>query len=205
MHARYFVHALALLLLANLAAPCSAADSLEAPSAFVAKLARQALLSANSKTLSSADRRRRLEGLLDEDFDVQRIAGFVLGHYWQKASDADRQNFTAALREFLVRSYSRRFTDYNGGSFRVLGQRAESATSTVVFTEIGGLASGQSIKVAWRVVDKAGYRVVDMSVAGTSMILALRDEFMSALGRNGGDFPGLVQQLETKMSAQQER
>jgi phospholipid transport system substrate-binding protein len=205
MRARYFIRALSLLLLASLAAPCYAAAPPGAPSAFVAELARQALLSVNSKTLSSADRQRRLEGLLDEDFDVPRISSFVLGRYWQKASDAERQSFSAVLRDFLVRIYSRRFTDYDGQSFRVVGQRAESATSTLVYSEIGQSVSGQPVKVEWSVVDSDRYRVIDMSVAGVSMVLAQREEFMSALERNGGDLSGLIRQLQAKTSAQQSR
>jgi len=136
---------------------------------------------------------------------VPRISSFVLGRYWQKASDAERQSFSAVLRDFLVRIYSRRFTDYDGPSFRVVGQRAESATSALVYSEIGQSASGQPVKVEWSVVDSDRYRVIDMSVAGVSMVLAQREEFMSALERNGGDLSGLVRQLQAKTSVQQSR
>jgi phospholipid transport system substrate-binding protein len=205
MRTRHLLRGLALLLLASLAAPCHAAEPPGAPSAFVAELAHQALLPANSRTLSSADRRRRLEALLDEDFDVPRIARFVLGRYWRMASNTERQKFTAVFRDFIVQVYSQRFTDYDGESFRVIGQRAEGAASTLVYTEISQLSSGQPVKVEWRVIDKDGYRIIDMSVAGISMALAQREEFASALERNGGDLPSLIRQMQAKMSAQQSR
>src|SRR5690242_19146173 len=101
---RHRVYSLALLLV-SLAARSYAADA-PAPSAFVAELAHKALLSANDKTLTSAARRQRLEGLLDADFDVPRIADFVLGRRWPQASDTERQQFTAVFRDFMVRTYS---------------------------------------------------------------------------------------------------
>lgn len=202
MHTRHLVHGLAMLLLASLAAPGYAAEPLGAPSAFVAEVAHKVLLFADTKSLSSVDRQQRLDGLLDEDFDLPRIASFVLGRYWQKASDAERQKFTAVFRDFVVRAYSQRFTEYNGESFRIIAQRAESATSTVVYTEINQGASGQPVKVEWRVADRDGYRIIDMSVAGISMALAQREEFASVLQRSGGDLPGLIRQLQVKVSAQ---
>ena len=204
MRIRHLIQGFAILLLVSLSAPGFAAEfNGGAPSAFVAKLAHEALLSANSKTLTSADRQRRLEGLLDSDFDMPRIASFVLGRYWQKASDTERQEFAAVFRDFMLRVYSDRFTGYNGESFRIIGQRAENATSTVVYTEISEPASGQPVKVEWRVLEKSGYRIVDMSVAGISMALTKREEFASYLQRNGGDLSGLIRQLQVKMSAQQ--
>ena len=203
MRTRHHVHGLALVLVATLATPCYAADPAEAPSAFIAELAHNAFLSADSKMLSSGDRQQQFEGLLDKDFDVPRIASFVLGHYWQKASDAERQEFTAVFRDFMIRTYYPRFSEYSSASFKIIRQRAESATSTVVYTEISQPASDQPIKVEWRVADKGGYKITDMSVDGISMALAKREEFSSSLERNGGDLPGLIRQLQVKMSTQQ--
>jgi len=204
MRTRHFIYGLAIFLLASLCAPGFAAEfNGGAPSAFVAKLAHAALLSANSKTLTSADRQRKLEGLLDTDFDVPRISSFVLGRYWQKASNTERQEFAAVFRDFMLRVYSDRFTGYSGESFRVIGQRAENASSTVVYTEIGEPTSGQPVKMEWRVIDRSGYRIVDLSIAGISMALTKREEFASYLQRNGGDLSGLIRQMQVKMSAQQ--
>jgi phospholipid transport system substrate-binding protein len=195
------IYGLAILLFMSLAVPCYAAETGGAPSAFVADIAHKAFLSATGKTLSSLDRQRQFEELLDEDFDVPRIASFVLGRYWQKTSDTERQTFIAVFRDFMVSAYSQRFPDYNGQSLRVIGERTESATSTMVYTEIDQPASGQPIKVEWRVADRGGYRIVDINISGISMALAQREEFASSLQRNGGDISGLVQQLKSKMSA----
>jgi phospholipid transport system substrate-binding protein len=196
MRIRHFIHGLAILLFAAYAAPGDAGEAAGQPSAFVTELARKALLSANSDTLSSADRQLHFGGLLDTDFDVPRIASFVLGRHWQTASHGDRRDFTAVFREFMLRVYSRQFAGYNVETFRIVGQRAEGAAGTVVYTEISQPVSGQPVKVAWHVVDRGGYRIVDMSVAGVSMALTKRAEFASYLQRNGGDLANLIRRLK---------
>jgi phospholipid transport system substrate-binding protein len=194
MRIRFLACSLALLLLTSVAAPSYGAGD---ASAFVGELAQQALRSGSDKSLSAADRQRAFEKLLDEDFDLPRIARFVLGHYWQEAKDGERQEFVAVFRDYMVRAYSERFTEFNGESFRVVRQRVESATSTLVFTEITRSATGQVVKVEWRVASGDGYRVLDMSIDGMSMVLVQREEFASAMQRSGAGVPSLIQLIKT--------
>ena len=131
---------------------------------------------------------------------MPQIAGFVLGHYWQKATDAERQRFTTVFRDFLVRVYSQRFNDYDGASFKVIGQHVEDTANTVVFTEMNQPASGQQMRVEWRVVDKDGYRIVDISAGGVSLAKVQREDFMSSLRQNGGSVSNLILQLQEKVA-----
>ena len=128
MRTSFLAYGLALLL-AGIASPSPAAQPPADPSAFVEELAQKALRVGNDTSLAVADRQHSVEKLLDENFDLPRIARFVLGHYWNDAKDSERQEFTAAFRDYMVRAYSERFAEFNGPSFRVAGQRAESATS----------------------------------------------------------------------------
>jgi phospholipid transport system substrate-binding protein len=203
MGTRHFIHALAVLLLVSPLCPLRAGDPpVAGQSAFVSELAQQALLSVSGDTVSAEDRRHRLQDFLLKDFDMPKISSFVLGRYWQKATDTERQMFTAAYSDFLVRIYSQRFTRYSGESFRVLGQQAESATSTLVVTEMTSPSSAQPLKVEWRVVDSDGYRITDISVAGVSMALTQREDFRSILQQNGGNLSILTQRLNEKLASQ---
>jgi phospholipid transport system substrate-binding protein len=201
MRLRHLVTGLALPLFMSLVSPAFAADGSPGPSTFVSELARTALLSVTNDAVSTADRQERLGGLLDKDFDMPRIAHFVLGRYWQKASQAEQQAFTSTYRDFMIRVYSQRFIRYSGETFQVVGERPENATNTIVFTEMNQPSSGAPLKVEWRVANTDGYRIVDISVAGVSMALAQREDFGSFLSQNGGDVSGLIQQLQVKTSA----
>jgi phospholipid transport system substrate-binding protein len=191
----------ALLLLAGVA-PCAAQPS---AGAFVVEFAHSALHSGTDTTLSVADRQRGAEALLDKDFDLPAIAKFVLGPYWQQAKETERQEFITLFRDFMIRTYVQHFAGYDSDSFRVVGQRAEGIGSTVVETAINPSGSGQPIKMEWRVGSNsgAGYKLLDVSVAGVSMALAQREEFVAVLQRNGGGLPTLIHQL--KMNASQSK
>jgi len=203
MRAPLFACGFGLLLLASFAAPSCGAQLSGDASTFIAELAQKALRFGSDKSLSAADRQRGVETLLDENFDLPRIARFVLGHYWQDAKDSERREFTAVFRDYMVRAYTERFTEYSGESFRVAGQRVEGATSTLVATEITRSTTGRTVKVEWRVAANDGYRVVDMSIDGISMVLVQREEFASAIQRSGAGVPSLIQLIKT--SAQQPR
>ncbi|HXP98328.1 MAG TPA: ABC transporter substrate-binding protein [Telmatospirillum sp.] len=205
MRTRHLVYALTVLLLGSLSSPSHATDPAANQSAFVSDLARNAILSVASETISPADRQQRLKGFLDKDFDMPRIATFVLGRYWQKASAAERQTFTTVYSDFMVRVYSQRFARYNGESFRIIGQSPEGATSTVVYTEMNQPASGPPLKVEWHVAGSDGYRVTDISIVGVSMALAQRDDFSSFLQQNGGNLSALIQKLQVKTVAMDAR
>jgi phospholipid transport system substrate-binding protein len=203
MRASLLACGLAFLLLTAAAAPSYGGQASGDASAFVAELAQKALRSGSDRTLSAGDRQRTFEKLLDEDFDLPRIARFVLGHYWQEAKDSERQEFVAVFRDYMVRAYTARFTEFNGESFRVIRQRVEGGTGTLVSTEIARSATGQVVKVEWRVASGDGYKVLDMSIDGMSMALVQREEFASAMQRSGAGVPSLIRLIRS--SAQQSR
>jgi phospholipid transport system substrate-binding protein len=202
MRARHFINGLAMLLFASLAMPCEAAEAAGSPGAFVTELAHKAPLFMSSRTLTSIERQRRLEGLLEEYLDMPRIARFVLGNYWRSANDTDRRNFTEVLRDVLARTYSDRFTRYNRESFRVTSQRDLDAANTVVSSEVGDPVLGEQAKVEWIVARGDGYRIIDIIIAGASMAKIMHDDFGSYLKRNGGDLPNLIRELRAKLSAE---
>jgi phospholipid transport system substrate-binding protein len=190
------VYALSFLLLLTGTAH-AAADA----GGFIADLGSQAIHIMKDADLSAADRQQRFRALMNEDFDLPKIARSVLGRYWRETNDTERQQFTGAFADYMTQMYAARFADYNAPSFRVTRQRAEGENTTVVSTEITRLATGQPIDVDWRVVKTVeGYKVTDLSNGGVSLSQAQREEFSSAVQRNGGSVSTLIQQLRTKVT-----
>lgn len=187
-----------LLLLAStaLASPARAAGD---AGGFVAALGSQAIHLMKDASLPPESRQERFGALMKEDFDLPKIARIVLGRYWQGTSDTERQQFSDAFADYTVRMYSARFADYSANSFRVVGQRAQGETVTVVSTEITPLASGQPIGLEWRVESTSGgYKVTDISAGGASLALAQREEFASAVEHSGGSVSSLIQKLRMR-------
>ena len=95
-------------------------------SAFVNRIARTALDDLALTSVQEAQRNKRFQDLMDETFDVQLISRFVLGRYWRQATEAERTEYMRLVRELIVQSYARRFTDFNGAQFRVTGTRCSA-------------------------------------------------------------------------------
>ena len=128
---------------------------------------------------------------LHQDFDLRSISRFVLGPYWQSASEAERQQFKGLLEAHLVRFYGQRFAEYNGESLRVIGSRTEPG-GAIVSSEIIR-PQGPPIKVDWRLTTGDGvYKITDVIVGGVSMALTQRSEFAGLIQRNGGQLAGLL-------------
>src|SRR5579863_8108620 len=110
------VSGLALVVAATPFAPALAAG---AASAVVSDFGDHMLQMLNDPQLSPAERQKRFGALLDKDFDFATIGRFVLGRYWATATDQQKQEFAPVFRDYVVQSYSVRFGEFGGASFKV--------------------------------------------------------------------------------------
>ncbi len=189
------------LALAAATAPVMPALSAGDASAVVTDFGSQMLQMLNNPQLSPAERQKRFGALLDKDFDFAAIGRFVLGRYWATATDQEKQEFAPVFRDYVVQSYSVRFGEFSGASFKVTGQRAESPTSTIVSTTVMQKNSPSPAKVEWRVSTASGApKITEVIVDGISMSLTHRQEFASLIERQGGGVAGLIAQLKAKIN-----
>ena len=185
--------------LALFVAPAKAAAPSDAAS-FINDLINTALKTLDNKQLSADDRAKTFRELLDKDFDMPRISRFVLGPYWREASDQEKQQFQKLFEDYVVRSYSKSFSEYSGEQMKVTGSRPESETSTLVQSQVVR-QNGPPAKVDWRVRKQDNdFKIVDVDVEGVSMVLTQREEFSSVIQRSGGTVAGLNKELQQKLA-----
>jgi phospholipid transport system substrate-binding protein len=193
----FLAAALALTLLGGNAQAMQAAD----PSTLINKLVGQAITVIVDKNESPDQREAKFRSLLQDGFDIPRISRFVLGRYWNAATDDQRKQFSQLFEDWIVRTYSARFTQYSGEKIQVIGTRGEGPTTTVVTSQFVSPNGGPPAKVDW-VVRKSGdndFTVVDVSVEGVSMALTQRDEIAAVADRNGGTVDGLNRAMQDKI------
>jgi phospholipid transport system substrate-binding protein len=170
-------------------------------SEFIAGLGRDAIAIMQDSGISAADRQSRFRTLMTADFDLPKIAQFVLGSYWTKASEIERQQFTTAFGDYMTGVYSSRFAEYSAPSFHVTAQLVKNETTTVVGSEITRVTTGEEIDLDWIVAKTPdSYKVVDITAGGMSLSRAQREEFSSVVHRNGDSIPNLIRQLQAKSS-----
>ena len=119
-----------LLVALGLAAAGTGAAAAGDAQTFINDLVAQALKALDNKQLTTEDRAKQFRELLDHDFDMARISRFVLGRYWNEASEQERQQFQKLFEEYVVRAYAQRFSDYSGEKVKITGARPEGETST---------------------------------------------------------------------------
>jgi phospholipid transport system substrate-binding protein len=203
MQRRSFLTAIGVLFAGALtpAIPSTAATD---PTALVSNLGSRAL-EVLGKGASESQRLARFRELLREDFDVPGIARFVLGRYWNLATQEQRTEFVKLFEEYVARAYSIRLAEYAGEKFKVMGSRPDG-DGAIVSSQILRPAGQAPIKVDWRLTGHNGvYKIADVAVDGISMAVTQRSEFASVIQHNGGQVQGLIAMLREKTAGSASR
>ena len=183
--------------LAFVAAPAGADDANSAASAFMQSLGSKAIAELTNPDVPQPEREARFRTLLDQHFDVPAIAKFTLGRYWRTATDEQRAEFSKLFEDFIVQSYSTRFSEYHGESFQVAGSTTDQTGITVVHSKID-MPSSEDVRVDWHLRPRdASFAIVDIVVEGVSMAVTQRSEFASVIQSRGG-VAGLLDALRAK-------
>jgi phospholipid transport system substrate-binding protein len=183
--------------LAFVAAPAGADDANSAAAAFMQSLGSEAIAELTNPDVPQPEREARFRTLLDQHFDVPAIAKFTLGRYWRTATDEQRAEFSKLFEDFIVQSYSTRFSEYHGESFQVAGSTTDQTGITVVHSKID-MPSSEDIRVDWHLRARdTSFAIVDIVVEGVSMAVTQRSEFASVIQSRGG-VAGLLDALRAK-------
>ncbi|MDP6473572.1 MAG: ABC transporter substrate-binding protein [Alphaproteobacteria bacterium] len=197
MNIRRIIFSLALILLVH-SGWSQAAQAANEASGFVQNLSDQAMGVLQDDSGSLAQRETQFRIILVEGFDLKLIGRFVLGGYWRKANEDQRENYLRAFGEFIVRKYSAMLGGYAGEKMTVVSEQAAGEKDIIVRTRIDR-PSGPPIEADWRVRGQGGtLRIIDVMVEGISMAVTQRAEFRSVVRRHGID--GLIQILDAQSS-----
>lgn len=189
------VAALVALVAVLVAAPSGAADrpGLDESRAFVEKLADDAVRAWAMYESDAAARTEAMDALIRSAFDVDYISRAVLGRYWRSLDDDQRDRFRELFPEFVVEVYLPHIAKYSRDHLRVLGARPRGKRDVVVKSELL-TDQGDWIEADWRIRSVGdGIRIIDLSIAGVSLLLVQRQEFEAVIRRDG--FASLVEQL----------
>ena len=171
----------------------ASAAELNAARRFMDRLAKQAIEVLRRSEDDAEQREAAFRVLLSEGFDVPFIGRFVLGRHWRNATPEQRDRYLALFSEFLIKTYTRRLSEYSGEVFRITGAHPAGKKDVIVRTRIER-PSGDPIKAGWRIRGVGSrLKIIDVSIEGVSMAVTQRAEFASVVQHKGID--GLLQAL----------
>jgi phospholipid transport system substrate-binding protein len=172
---------------------------------FIETISDKAINLLTSKDLPKAKRVANFRELFIEHFAVKGIGRWVLGRYWKRASEVEKEEYLGLFEDLMVVSYVDRFTKYTSNGLKIVKTISKRANTATVYSQIIQPGASSAIRVNWRVGSRDDEtKVVDVVVEGTSLSNTLRSEFSSVIRRNGGSVSGLLAVLHKKTAALQE-
>ncbi len=168
----------------------------------VSELVSSAIGAINDKGLTEPDRERLFRSLLDQDFDMPRIAQFVVGPYWDKATDPERQIFIGLFEQWLVSAYSAPLDGYDGETIKVTGSRSGGPNTTIVSSIVMDRSGGASAKLDWVMHrDNDRFKVINVNIEGTSLLMVERAQIMAVIEHHGGRISDANSALQERLAS----
>ena len=168
---------------------------------FIQSLGDQAVASLRDNVDSPFEEREAaFREVMVRGFDIPIVGRFVLGRHWRTATKEQRREYMAIFVDFIVRVYASRFDSYGGELFTARSVIDDESGDKIVRAQIVRPSGGDPIGVDFRVrMRDEGYKVIDVSVEGISMLHTHRVEFASVVNRKGID--GLLSDLRARVEA----
>jgi len=146
-----------------------------------------------NKSLPQEEVAKDFAGLLDEYFDLMTVGRFVIGRFWNSATEAQQQEYVELFKKLIIKNYGSKMSMYTGEGFKVTSTRVESDFDTVVSSQITHPGTTQTTNIDWRVRDKNGKMgIIDVVIEGVSMSVTQKQEYASIIQRNGGNIEPLL-------------
>ncbi len=166
----------------------------------ITELADQAVQTLSDDSVELREREQRFHAYLADNFAMRRIGRWVLGRYWKKATDAQRQEYLDLFSDFIVKKYARLFGGYTNETYEIKGARVNPNDETDVIVNIVIFRGASPLfNTDWRVrVFDGRPMITDIFVEQISMRKAQRDEFYSIVGR--GDINDLIRRLREQIA-----
>jgi phospholipid transport system substrate-binding protein len=132
--------------------------------------------------------------------DIEGVGRFILGRWWNVATEAERRDYLRLFEEIVLRNLSSRFGNLEGVRFSLGRTQTRAEDDVLVSTEV--VQPGYAPFALDWLVGQVGNqpRVVDVIAEGASLRLTTRSEYSSVISRNGGRVAPLLvamrQQIE---------
>ena len=154
------------------------------PKSYVQSIGQDVLSLANGSTRGKP-LRAKFVSLLGKNVNLRTIAGSALGTFRSKLPASDKEKFNNLVTTYAAALFVWYIDKFKGGKFVV-----DSVVQQGNFTIVKSKLSGE--QVVWYLTEKGdGFQVVDLSILGVRLSVAMRDAFSKELKRSKGDFEGL--------------
>ena len=167
------------------------------PSQFI-----QSIVDEASKALitnkTKEERTEELKSIAIKSVDIKGIGLYTLGSYRKDLSDAQKENYNDLFRNYFLKSFSDRLSDYTDPKINVISQEKLNEKYTIVSSVLMATEKKPKVNIQWRVYTKNPDRplIRDLIIEGLSLARTQKEEFNSVIQSNNGDVNALFLNLE---------
>lgn len=124
-----------------------------------------------------------VERYLLPNVDVSGMSRSVLGRKaWGAASAADKQQFSNAFTQLVIRTYATPLAEYTDETIRFMPIRGSLDSRFIRVNSVIIRSNGKNIPLSYSLVSTGGsWKIYDLSVEGVSLLQSFRSQFAEAL------------------------
>jgi len=167
------------------------------PSQFI-----QSIVDEASKALitnkTKEERTEELKSIAIKSVDIKGIGLYTLGSYRKDLSDAQKEKYNDLFRNYFLKSFSDRLSDYTDPKINVISQEKLNEKYTIVSSILMATEKKPEVNIQWRVYTKNPDQplIRDLIIEGLSLARTQKEEFNSVIQSNNGDINALFSNLK---------
>jgi len=138
----------------------------------------------------------RIAPTITATHDLDFIARFALGSYWDGLTEEQRGRYLAAFRDISIATYASRFNAFDGEHFQIVAEEllpgGDARVRSVLAT-----GDGKEVAFEYRLRRRDGpWRIINIVADGVSDLALKRSEYTGVMRREG--IAGLLARMEDK-------
>ena len=168
------------------------------PKIFIKELVDDATKTLSDKSISKADKAKKVKAIALENVDIYAIGMYTLGNVRKTLDEDTLTKYQELFEKYFLKSLTSRLTDYSNNIFEVMSVDQKTETTTVVMSRIVKSSTQPEIKIEWRLYTKDPNKplIRDLKIEGLSIARTQKEEFRSILNSNKNDINILFTKLE---------
>jgi len=138
-----------------------------------------------------------LKSIAIKSVDIKGIGFYTLGSHRKNLSDAQKKEYNDLFRNYSLKSFSSRLSDYTDPKINVISQEKLNEKYTIVSSVLVATEKTPEVNIQWRVYTKNPDRplIRDLIIEGLSLARTQKEEFNSVIQSNDGDINALFLNL----------
>ncbi len=180
--------------------PQLSAQAPASPADFIRSIADEAINTLTTAGIDKKTREDRMLTFLDKYADIPGLAKFVVGRYWNRSTDQQKQEYVMIFRLYNAKNFAALLATYSGQKLDII-RTTKNQNSYIVVTVITGKTALDRLQIDWQLrFEQERYLITDFVVEGLSQAATLRDDFATIL-KGSNDLTKLIELLRQKVAA----